>query len=329
MSDVAPVVYSLSDLRTADLPEPRPIIEGLLSEGDTILLVGRPKVGKSRLVQQATLDLARAQCFLGRFTIPAARRVLLIDLENRPAGVKARFGAMSEPHESDQRVSIYAPETLAQGAINATPDGIRYLEGLVTRHTPDVVIIDTWRLFVGGDENDARVAVDGLKSLSCVRTKRPQLATIVVHHLRKERTNDPVKLRNDPYAWVEAVSGHHALVGHVDACFGLERELDANRDELIVFGGVARSAATSALLLEEDEQTLRFTVKSGSDAAEAIMTRTELAVWRQARSLPRFTFTVLLKQAKTTNKKAVSSMLRKAESHGALRKEGSEYVVLP
>jgi hypothetical protein len=34
-------------------------------------------------------------------------------------------------------------------------------------------------------------------------------------------------------------SGHHALVSHVDACYGLEREIDENGNELIVFGGVA------------------------------------------------------------------------------------------
>src|SRR5436309_208815 len=93
--------YSLADLRALNLPPPVPVVEGLLNEGETILLVGRPKVGKSRLTQQLTLDLARAQPFLGHYRIPKACRVLVIDLENRPAGVKARLAGMSQPDHSD------------------------------------------------------------------------------------------------------------------------------------------------------------------------------------------------------------------------------------
>jgi hypothetical protein len=262
MSTSPPSVYTLAALRTLNVPEPKLIIEGLLNEGETILVVGRPKVGKSRLVQQLTLDLTRGQTFLG-YRIPAARRVLLIDLENRPVGVKARFTAMSSPDPSDDRICIYAPETLADDGVNVTPQGMARLEALTAQTSPDVLIIDTWRLFAGGDENDAGVVVRALKALADIRRRRPPLAVILVHHLRKS-TDALVKLREDPHSWVESVSGHHALVGHVDACFGLEREVD-QLDSRIVFGGVARNTATSALLLDEDDVTLRFSVCSGED----------------------------------------------------------------
>lgn len=99
-------------------------------------------------------------------------------------------------------------------------------------------------------------------------------------------------------------------------------------EELIVFGGVARNAVPSALLLEEDDRTLLFTVRSGDDAAEAAMTPKEREIWQDAKSLQRFTFTRLLNAANTKNKKAVTSTLKKAESHNVLRKDGQEYVVL-
>lgn len=321
-------VYTLAQLRTMDLPAPQPIIEDLLNEGETILLVGRPKVGKSRLVQQSALDLSRARPFLNHYPIPQPRRVAVLDLENRFSVVKTRFASMSAPTESDELVTICAAETLSDDCVNSSAAGMKLLMTLVNHANADVLIIDTWRLFAGGDENDAAVVVAALKALSGIRKSRPQLAIILVHHLRKERGNSPVRLREDPYSWVESVSGHHALVGHVDACYGLEREIDGNGDELIVFGGVARNSVTSALLLEEDDQTLLFTVKSGYDAAFAVMTRAELDIFNEAQNLKRFTFTQLVKGAGTTNKKAVSSMLRKAVSHQAIRKEGNEYVVV-
>ena len=61
------IPYTLAELRAAHFPEPLPIVEGLLNEGETILLVGRPKVGKSRLTQQMTLDLSRGRPFLAGF----------------------------------------------------------------------------------------------------------------------------------------------------------------------------------------------------------------------------------------------------------------------
>jgi hypothetical protein len=320
------ITRTLAELRTADIPEPEPIVEGLLNEGETILLVGRPKVGKSRLTNQLTLDLTRTQPFLDHYWIPLPHRVLLLDLENRPSGVKVRFAKMSTPNDADSQVIIYAPETLAEDGVNASYEGIDELEKLLTLANPDVLIVDTWRLFMGGDENEAESVVRALKALSGVRKNRPKLAIILVHHLRKERANSAVHLRDDPFTWVESVSGHHALVGHVDACYGLEREM-ANGEELIVFGGVARNAVPSALLLEEDEESLLFKVRSGDDAAQSAMTPKERDIWVDAKRLQRFTFTRLLNAANTKNKKAVTSTLRKAESHHVLRKEGQEYVV--
>jgi RecA-family ATPase len=191
--------YTLAQLRTAHFPEPLPIVEGLLNEGETILLVGRPKVGKSRLTQQMTLDLSRGRPFLGHFPIPRARRTALLDLENRPNVVRARFASMSLPDASDELVSICAAETLAEDSVNASPSGMKLLETFLKHANAEVLTVDTWRLFAGGDENDAAVVVAALKALSTIRQSRPQLGTILVHHLRKERTNGRVRLREDPF----------------------------------------------------------------------------------------------------------------------------------
>jgi hypothetical protein len=56
----------------------------------------------------------------------------------------------------------------------------------------------------------------------------------------------------DPSLWADEVSGHHALMSHVDACFGLERDFESE-EPLIVFGGIARNALPSTLILDEDD----------------------------------------------------------------------------
>lgn len=316
-------VWTLTELRRAEFATAEPLVEDFLAAGESVLLVGKPKVGKSRLVQQLAIAMSRGQPFLDH-PVSKPRRVLMLDLENRPAGARARFGKMSKPDaDGDGRVYIYAPDTLVGSALRlCDTEGVSNLERLVSESQPDVIIIDTWRLLLGGgDENKNETVVRGLKALSRLRQILPSLGTIIVHHLRKQQGENPPRLRIDPAAWVEASSGHYSLIGHVDACFGLEREVDSRTgDELLVFGGVARSAAPRTLILEDDPDTLLFRVAQGEDAAAKLFTAVERTLWDAMAALRTFSFTDVLERSQSKNKKAVASMLRKAESVGLLEK---------
>lgn len=325
----APKVYTLSDIRVADFPPPTPIVEGLLNEGETIALVGKPKVGKSRLAQQLTLSLSRAEPYLG-MPVRTARKVFYCDLENRPTGVKSRFAQLSAPHPNDANVFVYAPETLVENVVSGSDDGIQQLADFIRSFRPDVLIIDPWRLFVGGDGNNEEQIMGGLKALSELRCILPSLALIIIHHLRKGRDKAEVNLRHDPSVWVEAASGHYSLIGHTDATYGLQRERTSEGEELIVFGGVARSISPPMLLLEEDPQSLSFRLAEGEQSVDKLFTPVEKQIWTAARSLAgAFTFSGLVRAANTTNQKAVTRALRKAEQIHLLAHEGNLYRVVP
>src|SRR5205823_2985534 len=105
---------------------------------------------------------SRCEPFLGQ-QILRPYRVLYLDLENRPSGVKNRFTKMSEPHPGDDLIHLYAPQTLAENAFVANSAGIARLGDTVLEFQPDVLIIDPWRLFVGGDGNKEDVVMNGLK----------------------------------------------------------------------------------------------------------------------------------------------------------------------
>ena len=57
------------------------------------------------------------------------------------------------------------------------------------------------------------------------------------------------------------------------------------------------------------------------------MTGAERKIWLVAKSLDQFRHNELLNKSGTTNKKAVSRMLKKAQQHGVLVKLGQKYVV--
>ncbi|MGA2183818.1 MAG: AAA family ATPase [Bryobacteraceae bacterium] len=316
--------YSVEELLDLNLPSPPPFIEELLHEGETIVIAGRQKVGKSRLTQQMALCLAAGQAFLG-MRVPKPASVLMIDLENRPAPLAQRFRAMGGDPAGRTRLHVWCARSLDATLPDASPEGVVLLRKLVEQVRPDVLVIDTWRLWLGGDENDAREIVEGLKKLASVRVNLPHLAIVIVHHVRKERFEFPRRLLQDPSLWADAVSGHHALSSHVDACYGLERQMEDGEDPLIVFGGIARNTQPQTLILDEDD-SLRFTVAANEDAALKVMTKAQQEIWKAIGQLPRFRFTQAVTAAKTTNKKAVSAALKIAESHGLLRREGEMYV---
>jgi hypothetical protein len=326
-------IWTLASLRAAEFEPREPIVEDIIAEGEMIALVGKPKAGKSRLGQQLALAVSRGENLLGH-SVPKARRVLILDLENRAVGVRARFLKMSRSSDGDERVFIYAPETLAEGGISlANSSGVKALRDIVAKVKPELLIVDTWRLLLGGDENKTETVVHGLRILSSLRRLLPRMAILIVHHTRKTQGQDPPLLRIDPSAWVENASGHYALVAHVDACFGLEREVDRKTgDELIVFGGVSRSTAPNTLLLDDDPNTLMFKTAESEDVVQKLLTERERAAWQCVEGLHEFTFTDVLDRARTKNRKLVASMLRKLTSmkvidrgsDGAYRKSGEK-----
>src|SRR5262249_55465082 len=137
------------------------------------------------------------------------------------------------------------------------------------------------------------------------------------------------RLREDPYGWIESVSGHHASVGHVDWCYGLQRESGPNGEEIVIFGGVARNAASNTILLADDEESLRYDVVRGEGALLCVLTGVESDLWKLAKQKRQFGFNELLKAANSKNKKAASSLLKKAERHGVVQRTGEgRYMVI-
>jgi RecA-family ATPase len=184
------------------------------------------------------LCLATGEPFLG-MRVPKPVKVLMIDLENRPAPLSSRFKSMGG--DPCARLHVWCARSLDSVLPDSGEEGLAFLRRLVETVRPDVLIIDPWRLWLGGDENDAREIVRGLRALASVRANSPGLAIVIVHHVRKEKFDTPRKLLADPSLWADAVSGHHALMSHVDACYGLERQVDDDENSLIVFGGIARN----------------------------------------------------------------------------------------
>jgi hypothetical protein len=220
---------------------------------------------------------------------------------------------------------FYCPPKLSDNQASLMhSQGVKALRRMLELTKPEVLIVDTCRLLIGGDENKAQETLQALKTLSALREGLPQLAIILVHHVRKAGQFSP-KLRIDPSAWVESCSGSFALVGHCDTAFGIEREQGDDQAERIVFSGVSRNFSPPLLLLDDCED-LTFRKLSGEEFAESIMSAKEQKVWLIARDLAWFRYSDL--QSKCSEQpKIIWSMLKKASSLGLVDKSENYFRV--
>jgi hypothetical protein len=127
------------------------IVEPILPARRLVALYSPPKVGKSLLMLELAVGIARGVQVLG-VTPDRPRRVLYIDFENDPKGdIRERLKAMGEkPQNLDNLVYLSFPTMAALD--NA--QGGHELMAAVKAYECEVVVIDTVSRAVAGEENE-------------------------------------------------------------------------------------------------------------------------------------------------------------------------------
>lgn len=127
------------------------IVEPILPARRLVALFSAPKVGKSLLMLEIAVAVARGQTVLG-VTPDRARRVLYVDFENDPRGdVRTRLQAMGLAPEDLADLCYLSYPTLAK---LDTAMGAYDLMSAVAEYGCEVVVIDTISRAVGGEENE-------------------------------------------------------------------------------------------------------------------------------------------------------------------------------
>jgi RecA-family ATPase len=334
-----PSIKPLNEIIDLKGSAPTPLIDEILLEGETAVCAGRAKIGKSALLQQMACSLASGSQFLGHRVLEP-RRVLYIDMENQPLHLRERYRQISGSIPGNdwyRRLEIAAFDSLAENVFGLNRGGFKRLMLAVEAFDPDLVIIDSLRLFGGIDLKDEQKVVQFLIRLAELRRIKKSLSIILAHHLRKQdRKGKSVKLSHSPTEWIEDVSGSQALIAHVDSIWGLEQERDAD-SETTVFALVQRNGRQKILYLtpavdNTGNTTIGFGLLSKSDveaAAEKTFTQKEMDVWTR---LPKsFRWKDLLAICGgDTKKKIASSMLNKMKSNMLVTEIDKTYTkVLP
>jgi hypothetical protein len=205
---------SAPDLCDEQFPSVRFLIPGLIPEG-VMLLVGRPKLGKSWLLLQIASSVAQGTITLvsDPNTPPACGDVLHLSLEDGKRRLQRRmtkyFGALRRNWPA--RMTIVPQwRRLDQGGIDDIRDWCKSVPN------PILVTIDTLkkvRPTTRGTETNYATDYEANEQLVQLCHEFPGLAIIVAHHDRKMDADDPF----------DTISGTLGLTGGVDTIGLLKR----------------------------------------------------------------------------------------------------------
>ena len=234
--------FTLQRLLDVPFSLPQWVIPHLLPEG-LLLLVGKPKQGKSWLALQMALAIASGTLLFDSY---AARQagVLYLALEDTPQRLQARTKQLLSTMTGKPTALEFAVQwpRLDEG-------GLAQLETYLQSHTQiRLVIIDTWTKLAPQTGPRARTQYEGdyaaLAPLKHVADTQ-HISILVIHHLRKASGQDVL----------DEITGSTGLTGAVDGMLVLKRTREQEEGTLFVTG---RDIAEQSLSLLFDPITARW-----------------------------------------------------------------------
>lgn len=208
-----PVIGTAAKLKTMTFAPIKYVVPGYIAEGCT-LIAGRPKLGKSWMVMEMALAVARGGTCLGGIECEQGD-VLMLALEDNQRRLHSRIKKLMPA-----LISKDWPEAFhyATEWPRANDGGLRYIEEWLDDHPrARLIIVDVlaqFRPIRSGKEQLYDGDYRAIKDLQEIASKR-NVAIVIVHHTRKSQSES-----GDPF---ETVSGSLGLSGAADTTIVLDR----------------------------------------------------------------------------------------------------------
>lgn len=303
----------LEQLAIAD-PPPQ-IVDGLIAEGERVLVYGYTGVGKSTAARELAIAVHRGEPWLGHFAT-TRRRVGIIDEESPVQRLGEQLQRAGRAHDlaaaADADLPLFA---VRQGARLDTPDGVDAIAEWIACNALQVLIntlIRTHRLHENDAEDMARLDT-ATRELQARATGA--LTIVLVHHAPKPRENGT----NDP---VTMARGSSDLIGSADSALYLRRGKESG--QFIVEHAKARwSEPLPPFLvrLEGTDDALRLTYGGSVDQLAGLVERAVEVMLAAMRDGPRSRGELLiLGKAANVRQRAVDESLAQLVADGKAAK---------
>ena len=176
--------YTKEELLTMQEDKQVPIVEGILYENDYVLLVSKPKVGKSILALQLASSISSGKDFLGTFHIPKPQRVWYFATEGKDEDIKDRLARIKQLVEIDPDNFVLFCSAGFRFNTDIGKEAIKYLTQEYKNELPKVIIIDALYLAVKGSLKDDDV-INEFNYIIRGFAEYCDASIIIVHHTKK------------------------------------------------------------------------------------------------------------------------------------------------
>jgi hypothetical protein len=240
-------LVSAADLVARQFAEPKWAVPEIMAEGLTIL-AGKPKTGKSWAALDFAVAVAGGYYALGNIAC-AQGDVLLLALEDNDRRLHQRLKAVLQGQPAPPALQI------ATQWRRADAGGLDDLRQWLKAHPrARLVVIDTLQLIRGQRAKTEGVYADDYAAISALKAIADEfsVALLIVHHLRKEATGDPL----------ESVSGTAGLTGSADTILILKRE---PKDAFALLYVRGRDVPEAEIAMQFDETTGKWLRLIGAD----------------------------------------------------------------
>lgn len=283
------------------------IVKPLLRPEGRLILAGPPKVGKSMFTLQLALHVAAGRDFL-MFSVPLARRVLVIQLEISKASFQERLKLMVSAISS-QDVSA---NTRFNKTFNWRLNNIEDANALIAvarEFAPELIILDPLYKLHSKDENKASelAEITNLIDLIAVSLKA---AVILVHHLRKEQNQAPS-------SGISEMRGSSHLGAWPDAT-AILKSLGKNTISLHL--DLRDGPAPDDLALTLDTKTLFFKITAEPDDSKVTDAAVTEALTTAGGQAALIDLKKLLKEKTTATDRTIERKLATLEADGVIKK---------
>lgn len=241
--------FTAQDLGSMDFPPIKWIVPGYIPEGCS-LLAGRPKLGKSWMVLDIALAVARGGYCLGDAEC-AQGEVLYLALEDNKRRLQSRIRKVSTTLCKDLWPKGLTFATAWPRCDDGGLDRVRtWLKGATSPRLVVVDVLAQFRAHKGRDESVYESDYKAIKGLQELASEFG-IAVVIVHHTRKG-TSDV-----DPF---EQISGTLGLSGAADAAIVLDRTAEG-----CTLYGRGRDIEEYEKAVTFDKATCRWTVQGDAN----------------------------------------------------------------
>jgi len=224
--------YPFAQLARDPSPQPLWQVQDLWARGDIVILAAPPGWGKSYLALDAAVSLAVGRPLWGGFVVPAPGRVAYLDAEMTRPRFQRRLnrlleGAKVTPNRLEERACVWSENGFRLDEEEGYKKALRRLLPFAMEHGQlDLVILDTLRRFLAGDESDSGSISRFFDAIHQLRSDLGGPTFLLPHHVRKASKLDGP----DP---ADRLRGSSDLRGAPDCVLIVDAKADGGRFTLL------------------------------------------------------------------------------------------------